>query len=270
IGKISRFGLLELSRQRLQPSLEETTHSACPRCHGTGYIRDTASTALHVLRILQEEAMKENTAAVHAQVPVDVATYLLNEKRSEFHAIESRMKVNVVLVPNIHLETPNYTLTRLRHDELNQMEPLPASYQLVEQPAEAEKPGLPSAEPKPVRPQAAVQGITPEQPAPIPVQPVEAPQPSILQKIFGWLTRKPEAAPEPVTVKPREARRPQREGPRRDRDRDRRGGGREEGANQRRGQEGGRDQARGQTRPSEGDRRPPRPGAPQGAPRAAE
>jgi Ribonuclease G/E len=72
IGKISRFGLLELSRQRLQPSLEETTHSPCPRCHGTGYIRDTASTALHVLRILQEEAMKENTAAIHAQVPVDV------------------------------------------------------------------------------------------------------------------------------------------------------------------------------------------------------
>ncbi|HXM71584.1 MAG TPA: ribonuclease E/G, partial [Thermoanaerobaculia bacterium] len=73
IGRISPFGLLELSRQRLQPSLEETTHSPCPRCHGTGYIRDTASTALHVLRILQEEAMKENTAAIHAQVPVDVA-----------------------------------------------------------------------------------------------------------------------------------------------------------------------------------------------------
>ena len=74
IGKISRFGLMELSRQRLQPSLEETAHMPCPRCHGTGYIRDTESTALHVLRILQEEAMKENTAAIHAQVPVDVAT----------------------------------------------------------------------------------------------------------------------------------------------------------------------------------------------------
>ena len=269
-GKISRFGLMELSRQRLQTSLGETSHIACPRCHGTGHIRSIESSALHILRILQEEAMKENTAAVHAQVPVDVATYLLNEKRSEFHAIESRMKVNVVLVPNIHLETPNYTLTRLRHDELNQMEPLPASYQLVEQPAEAEKPGLPSAEPKPARPQAAVQGITPEQPAPIPVQPVEAPQPSILQKIFGWLTRKPEAVPEPVKVKPREARRPQREGPRRDRDRDRRGGGREEGANQRRGQEAGRDQARSQNRPADADRRPQRPGSPQGASRGAD
>ena len=269
-GKISRFGLMELSRQRLQTSLGETSHIACPRCHGTGHIRSIESSALHILRILQEEAMKENTAAVHAQVPVDVATYLLNEKRSEFHAIESRMKVNVVLVPNIHLETPNYTLTRLRHDELNQMEPLPASYQLVEQPAEAEKPGLPSAEPKQARPQAAVQGITPEQPAPIPVQPVEAPQPSILQKIFGWLTRKPEAVPEPVKIKPREARRPQREGPRRDRDRDRRGGGREEGANQRRGQEAGRDQARSQNRPADADRRPQRPGSPQGASRGAD
>src|SRR5215211_5912402 len=93
LGKISRFGLLELSRQRLQPSLEETTHSPCPRCHGTGYIRDTASTALHVLRILQEEAMKENTAAIHAQVPVGVASYLLNEKRSEIFHIEARLKV---------------------------------------------------------------------------------------------------------------------------------------------------------------------------------
>src|SRR6202165_5201053 len=116
IGKISRFGLLELSRQRLQPSLEETTHSPCPRCHGTGYIRDTASTALHVLRILQEEAMKENTAAIHAQVPVDVATYLLNEKRSEIFGIEARLKVNVLLIPNPNLSTPNYHVERLRHD----------------------------------------------------------------------------------------------------------------------------------------------------------
>ena len=272
MGKISRFGLMELSRQRLQTSLGETSHISCPRCHGTGHIRSIESSALHILRILQEEAMKENTAAVHAQVPVDVATYLLNEKRSEFHAIESRMKVNVVLVPNVHLETPNYTLTRLRHDELNQMEPLPASYQLVEQPAETEKPGLPSGEVKPPRPQAAVQGITPEQPAPVPVQVVEPPKPTILQKIVGWLTRKPEAAPEPVKVKPREARRPQRDGQRRDRDGARRGGGREDGANsQRRGQEGGRDQARGQPRQGDGERRPQqRTAAPSAGPRGAE
>src|SRR5437660_3259711 len=112
LGKISRFGLMELSRQRLRPALAESAYIPCPRCHGTGHIRGIESTALHILRILQEEAMKENTGAVHAQVPVDVATYLLNEKRAEFHSIESRLKVNVVLIPNIHLETPNYTVTR--------------------------------------------------------------------------------------------------------------------------------------------------------------
>src|SRR5689334_23488593 len=151
IGKISRFGLMELSRQRLQPSLEETTHSACPRCHGTGFIRDTASTALHVLRILQEEAMKENTAAIHAQVPVDVATYLLNEKRSEIFQIEARLKVNVLLIPNPHLQTPNYQVERLRHDSplLDAQTP---SYELATAPPQ-EAPTLPSqsTEAKPVR-----------------------------------------------------------------------------------------------------------------------
>src|SRR6202521_4139072 len=130
IGKISRFGLLELSRQRLQPSLEETTHSPCPRCHGPGSIRDTASTALHVLRILQEEAMKEGTAAIHAQVPVDVATYLLNEKRSEIFKVETRLKVNVLLIPNPNLETPNYLVERLRHDA-PQLDAQTPSYEMV-------------------------------------------------------------------------------------------------------------------------------------------
>src|SRR5881394_300109 len=152
IGKISRFGLLELSRQRLQPSLEETTHSACPRCHGTGYIRDTASTALHVLRILQEEAMKENTAAIHAQVPVDVATYLLNEKRSEIFQVETRLKVNVLLIPNSHLETPNYTIERLRHDS-PQLDSQTPSYELATVPAEEvpQLPGTRAAEVKAAR-----------------------------------------------------------------------------------------------------------------------
>ncbi len=141
IGKISRFGLLELSRQRLQPSLEETTHSPCPRCSGTGFIRGTESTALHVLRIVQEEAMKENTGAVHAQVPVDVSSFLLNEKRAEIQKLEGRLKVNIVLVPNPHLETPHYKVQRLKHDELNQMEHVPSSYELVERPEEPKAPG---------------------------------------------------------------------------------------------------------------------------------
>ena len=187
MGKISRFGLLELSRQRLRPSLGESSYISCPRCHGTGHIRGTDSSALHILRIIQEEAMKENTAVLHAQVPVDVATYLLNEKRAEIHAIEARLKVSVILIPNIHLETPNYSITRLRHDDVKLGE-VQISYQLVEKPVQ-EIP-LPSSgqETKPVRQQAAVRGITPSQPAPVREQkPQHGPEPlSLLDKIFGW------------------------------------------------------------------------------------
>jgi ribonuclease E len=208
MGKISRFGLMELSRQRMRTSLGETTHNPCPRCHGTGHIRGTESTALHILRIIQEEAMKENTASVNAQVPVDVATFLLNEKRVDLQLIETRHRVTVMLIPNVHLETPNYTVTRLRHDDLNRTEPLPASYNLVEAPADEESKsgGTGVIEPPVSRPLAAVRGITPQQPAPVPIAKVaeldtQAPaagalhRPSIIGKIFGFFKRKP-AAPE--------------------------------------------------------------------------
>ena len=244
-GKISRFGLMELSRQRLQTSLGESSHISCPRCSGTGHIRSVESTALHILRILQEEAMKENTAAVHAQVPIDVATYLLNEKRNEFHLMESRMKVNVLLIPNSHLETPNYVVTRLRHDELNQSDVTQPSYKLVEVPAESAETMLPAQKPEVVKPQAAVQGITPAQPAPV-VQREEPKAPSILEKVLGWLTRRAEAPKEPVRTRPRheppmrserrdERRRDGRErgwDRHRDRDRDRRDGQRRERGDQ--------------------------------------
>src|SRR5881397_2502391 len=170
MGKISRFGLMELSRQRLRPSLSEGSHVTCPRCSGTGHIRGTESTALHILRIIQEEAMKENSAAVHAQVPVDVATFLLNEKRADIHSIEARLKVNVVLIPNTHLETPNYKVERLRHDDLNQSDALPASYNLVTAPVEEEAKEPAAQEARPLRQQAAVQGVTPERPAPVSAQ----------------------------------------------------------------------------------------------------
>jgi len=181
IGKISRFGLMELSRQRLQPSLEETAHISCPRCSGTGFIRGTESTALHVLRIVQEEAMKENTGAVHAQVPVDVSSFLLNEKRGEIQKLEARLKVNIVLVPNPHLETPHYKVQRLKHDELNEMEHVPSSYELVERPEEPKAPGAEAEANKVERQQPAVKGITPDQPAPMMQDPVVAqplPQPA--------------------------------------------------------------------------------------------
>ncbi len=180
-AKISRFGLLELSRQRLQPSLEETSYSPCPRCNGIGHIRGTDSSALHILRIIQEEAMKDHSASIHVQVPVDVATFLLNEKRADVHMVESRLKVNVTIIPNPHMETPHYSVTRLRHDDIT-AEHLQSSYKLVEKPAE--KSSTPAAQNVKVqRPQAAVQGITPTQPAP---KHVETKSPGLFSNIIGW------------------------------------------------------------------------------------
>ena len=258
MGKISRFGLMELSRQRLRPSLGETAHQPCPRCSGTGFIRSIESTALHILRIIQEEAMKENTAAVHVQVPVDVATFLLNEKRTDIQSIDTRLKVNVVLIPNMHLETPSYRIDRLRHDDLNQEGTLPPSYNLVEAPTEEEKAGPLSAELRAPRPQAAVQNVTPEQPAPIPApaapapapttaptaKPARAETPGIIGRIFGWFRREapaPAPAPQPVVQRPpREPRRERHErgGERRD------FGGRDRGEQRQpqRAQQGGREQ----------------------------
>jgi ribonuclease E len=131
MGKISRFGLMELSRQRLRPSLSEGSHVTCPRCNGTGHIRDTESSALQVLRIIQEEAMKENSASIHVQAPVDVAAFLLNEKRGEILKIETRHRVSVILIPNKHLETPHYKLERIKHDDAR-LEEVQASYAMAE------------------------------------------------------------------------------------------------------------------------------------------
>ncbi len=264
LGKISRFGLMELSRQRLRPSLGESSHEACPRCHGTGHIRGTESTALHILRILQEESMKENTATVHAQVPVDVATFLLNEKRLDIQQLETRHRVTVTLIPNTHLETPNYTITRLRHDDLNQSEPLPPSYAMVKVPEETAKSDA-AGEAAAPRQEAAVKGILPPErlpmpaatpaPAPAPAAPqaaaaatVEGEQPTIIGKIFGWFRRKPmetaavtaavtataTAVATPASEEKREeARRDRsRQGPRRDREG--RDGGRDSGRNRHR------------------------------------
>jgi ribonuclease E len=194
-GKISRFGLMELSRQRLKPSLGDSAHLPCPRCHGTGHIRSTESIALHILRIIQEEAMKDNSAQVVAQVPVDVATYLLNEKRFDLQTLESRLKVNVVLIPNMYLETPNYTVQRLKHDELNSSEPLPTSYKMVERPEAIDPVEAIKQEANEVKQEAAVKGITPAQPAPIaapkaePVQTVAVPMSAPAAAKVGFFAR---------------------------------------------------------------------------------
>jgi ribonuclease E len=205
LGKISRFGLMELSRQRLRPALAESAYIPCPRCHGIGHIRGTESTALHILRILQEEAMKDNTAQIVAQVPVDVATFLLNEKRAEIHTIEARFKVNVLLVPNTYLETPNYKVTRLRHDDLNQGEPMPASFNMVEKPEEEDPVKQKKEEAKEPRQEAMVKGITTGAPAPMPVELSVEPAAEVnwLNKVLGWFRSKPaEPAPAPVRTEP--------------------------------------------------------------------
>ncbi|HJW25133.1 MAG TPA: Rne/Rng family ribonuclease [Rhodocyclaceae bacterium] len=255
MGKISRFGLMELSRQRLRPALAETSYIPCPRCTGTGHIRSTESAALHILRILEEEAMKDNTAAVHTQVPVDVATFLLNEKRADVQTIELRHKVNILLIPNIHLETPAHSITRLRHDDLNQEDLREPSYKMVEAPAEeADKSPAAHAENGKPRQEAAIKNITPAQPAPVVAEKApEAPAPApegqgILSKIFSWFRGAPAPAPTPAPAPEpmRKAREGQREGRRE------RGEGRGEG--RRGGRNGGRrDEERGE-RPERGER----------------
>ncbi len=187
-GKISRFGLMELSRQRLRPALAETSYIPCPRCSGTGHIRSAESAALHILRILEEEAMKDNTAAVHTQVPVDVATFLLNEKRADIQAIELRHKVNVLLIPNIHLETPQHSIVRLRHDEVNQDDSQQPSYKMVDVPSEEADKHTPSGETRAPRQEAAIKGITLAQPAPIvPEKTKRKEKDSLFARILSWL-----------------------------------------------------------------------------------
>ncbi|MEP2618429.1 MAG: ribonuclease E/G, partial [Marinomonas sp.] len=163
IGRISRFGLLEMSRQRLRPSLGETSGIVCPRCNGQGFIRDVESLALSVLRLIEEECAKERTAQIRAVLPVSVATFLLNEKRTNIAKIEKRNHVHIILVPNPHMETPHFEVERIRDDStvVSQNE---NSYTLVEAPEQ------PDYEPRQtnetVRPQAAVTSIAPKSPAP--------------------------------------------------------------------------------------------------------
>lgn len=183
VGKISRFGLLELSRQRLRPSLGEGNYIPCSRCHGTGHIRGTDSSALHILRIIQEEAMKEHTSLLQVQLPVDVATFLLNEKRSDIYRLEARLKVGIILVPNIHMETPNYIINRLKHEDLKSTE-LPASYEMVEKISEEILPPSNVQNVKASQPKAAVTGIKLDQPAPLREEKPREPL-SFLDKFFS-------------------------------------------------------------------------------------
>ncbi len=163
IGRISRFGLLEMSRQRLRPSLGETSAMVCPRCTGQGTIRDTKSLGLAILRLLQEEATKDRTGEVRTVVPVDVAAFLLNEKRSAVNDIETASGVRVLIIPNPHMETPHFEVTRLRDDEVEEV--AVASYEVEFDTPDLQTVSDDEAE-APVIPQPLVRGIKPQGPAP--------------------------------------------------------------------------------------------------------
>ena len=164
IGRISRFGLLEMSRQRLRPSLGESSEQVCPRCSGHGTIRSADSLALSILRLIEEEAMKENTGRVQAKLPVEVATFLLNEKRNVVHDIERRQGVDIVILPNPHMETPHYEVERIRAQELDNQARKP-SYQMIDEPEAP--PRIEDASAKaPRMEQPAVKALMPDKPAP--------------------------------------------------------------------------------------------------------
>ncbi|MDH5274915.1 MAG: Rne/Rng family ribonuclease [Gammaproteobacteria bacterium] len=273
IGKISRFGLLEMSRQRLRPSLGESAHQTCPRCSGMGHIRSVESLALAVLRLIGEETRKDRTSKVIAQLPVDVANYLLNEKREWIRTIEARDNLQIVLVANSDLQTPNYTLRRVRDDQTSLPENSGASYQLVE-PSEEKTQDVEDVGPQRPKPQApAVASVLPSTPAPTPPpEPVAAPAAAAPVATPGLFTRlrvflfgsgQPEA-PTRGTETPRRPDQGHRGRP--DGRGDGRGDGRQQGRH--RGPSGDRSGPRRGNRPPRRDFDPnqPRPPRPEGRP----
>lgn len=160
IGRISRFGLLEMSRQRLRPALSEAVFEPCPRCKGKGVIRSVGSLAISVLRQIEEESLKERTARVIAELPVPVATYLMNEKRSDLGDMESRMGAHIIIIPNPYMETPDYKVERTRSDQLSANEQ--ATHEWVDEP------DTPPMHKKPTRnEQPAVSALRPATPPPV-------------------------------------------------------------------------------------------------------
>ncbi|WP_010429674.1 ribonuclease E [Enterobacter mori] len=239
ISHISRFGLLEMSRQRLSPSLGESSHHVCPRCSGTGTVRDNESLSLSILRLIEEEALKENTKEVHAIVPVPVASYLLNEKRAAVSAIEARQGgVRCIIVPNDQMQTPHYHVLRVRKGEetttLSYLLPKlheeemalpsdeePAERKLPEQPALATF-IMPEAPPEAVLEKPAAKPAA-QKPAPD-VAKAQPEQPGLLSRFFGALKKMfagEEVQPEQPKEAPKEAK-PERQQDRRKRQNNRR------------------------------------------------
>ena len=208
IGRISRFGLLEMSRQRLRPSLGESVQIVCPRCEGHGTIRGTESLALSILRIIEEDAMKEQTARIVVQVPVNVATFLLNEKRQPISDIETRQSVKVVLIPNPTFETPHYEISRERAADLPHDADSQASYSMAVEREEVsesldDKPKMTSEVP-------AGKGVVPAAPVPKTDTSKAAAQSGLIKRIWSSLVGgdKTEETPEPKAPEKRTSNRP--------------------------------------------------------------
>ncbi len=272
---ISKFGLLEMSRQRLKPMLSEGASIPCPRCGGSGHIRDTESSALQILRVIQEESLKDSTAAVFVQVPVEVASFLLNEKRTEITKIELKQRINVLLVPNKALDTPNYKLERLKHDD-PRLDNLDVSYKLAEEIEDPTTVTRRSQEPT-NKQTPVIKGVLPDAPAPVATPkpaakatptartPAKAPA-AASTGFFGWIknllgldSAPAPKAPERKRPDGKDVRTEGRGGERRDGGRGRNGGrteGRADGRSPNREGRGGSGErvegARGEARPGEG------------------
>ena len=253
LGRISRFGLLEMSRQRLRPSIGETSQGVCPRCSGTGQVRGVESLALSILRLMEEEAIKENTLHVQAQVPVPVATYLLNEKRRSVMHIEKHHGVRVLIIPNPHMDTPQYEVLRVKNDETV----TEASYDISIKQAELEEAKMPKFDKDAVKRdepliQAMGQGMAAPKVAPV-SEPANTPtvkQPASAKDnstgFFGWLKglftseevvkedKAPESKPKPQENRDQQRGRP---GQRRGNSRNNRGGNRNDERNEDRNNE---------------------------------
>ena len=250
LSRISRFGLMEMSRQRLRPSLDDLTTEVCPRCSGQGSIRDTKSSALGILRLMEEEALKERSSIVRALVPMNIGSFLLNEKRKDVQDIESRTGTHLVIVPNPNMETPQYEVQRLRDDHASAEAEVP-SYELADaMQVEEESGSNPAPTPAPA-PRPAVTGIAPDKPMPVVSKSAKQPpstdskQPGLFKRFIGTLFsgESNESTPAPKASEAKKAqsrgnRQRQRgdSGSRRD-DRNRGGNQRNRGA----GQRGGRD-----------------------------
>ncbi|MFP5441612.1 MAG: Rne/Rng family ribonuclease [Gammaproteobacteria bacterium] len=246
LGRISRFGLMELSRQRLRPSLEETTTITCPRCSGLGTIRNVKSLALSVMRIIEEEVMKDKTGEIQAQLPVAVATYILNEKRPVLRDIESRYNVRILVIPNPNLETPHFDIQRIRSDKLAERGADVLSFEIAHNTGIVEA-AVVGDDAQPVRrAEPAVKMVMPNMPAPAPQAAAPATAaaapaaaaPGALAQLLAWLKALFGGAPQPVAA-PQQPQRQQNAGQQRQGNRDGRGD------RDNRGDRGGNDRNRG-------------------------